>query len=108
MTEFVARESTRRLLDRSRPLWEVYVVDGLAGDRFAVVTKTHQAVIDEVTALDIAGLVLDLEQNRPRGASGSTRPWSPRPAPAQRSSSGRPSEDALSSPANLVHTSGTV
>ncbi|MFN8097402.1 MAG: wax ester/triacylglycerol synthase family O-acyltransferase [Dermatophilaceae bacterium] len=101
LTEFVARVNAR-LLDRSRPLWEVYVVDGLAGDRFAVVTKTHQAVIDEVTALDIAGLVLDLDEQTAVPAS--TRPWSPRPAPGQAQLIGQAVKDALSSPANLVGT----
>ena len=88
LTEFVARVNAR--LPRPEPA----TLGGLrrrraGGDRFAVVTKTHQAVIDEVTALDIAGLVLDLDEQTAVPAS--TRPWSPRPAPARRSSSGRPS-----------------
>ncbi len=101
LTEFVARVNAR-LLDRSRPLWEVYVVDGLAGDRFAVVTKTHQAVIDEVEALDIAGLVIDNDDPVPAGSP--TRPWSPRRPPGHTQLLGQAVRDALSSPGNLVGT----
>lgn len=58
LQEFVARIQSRRL-DRRRPLWEVYLIEGLAGGRFAVVTKSHQAMVDGVNALDIAHVVVD-------------------------------------------------
>lgn len=48
-----------RLLDRSRPLWELYVVEGLENDQFALITKTHQALVDGVNALDLGQVVLD-------------------------------------------------
>ena len=38
-----------RPLDRDRPLWEVYLVEGLAEDRFAIISKTHHALVDGVT-----------------------------------------------------------
>src|SRR6478752_4210947 len=41
-----------RRLDRSRPLWEIYLVEGLANDRFAVVTKTHHAMVDGLASMD--------------------------------------------------------
>ena len=50
---------TSRPLDRSRPLWEVYLVEGLAGGRVAVVTKTHPALVDGLGAVDIAQVLLD-------------------------------------------------
>lgn len=58
LQEFVARIAPRPL-DRSRPLWEVYLVEGLAEGRFAIVTKTHQALVDGITALDLGQVVLD-------------------------------------------------
>jgi diacylglycerol O-acyltransferase len=58
LQEFVARIQSRRL-DRRRPLWEVYVIEGLAGGRFAVVTKAHQALVDGINALDIADVIVD-------------------------------------------------
>lgn len=58
LQEFVARVQARPL-DRSRPLWEVYLVEGLEHDRFAIVTKVHQALVDGVHAVDIAQVILD-------------------------------------------------
>ena len=58
LQDFVSRVQPRRL-DRTRPLWEVYLVDGLQGGRFALVTKTHYALIDGVNALDIAHVIVD-------------------------------------------------
>ncbi len=62
------RELTGRLisrqLDRSRPLWEIYLIEGLAPTadgtpRFAVVTKTHHAMVDGVSSVDIGAVLLD-------------------------------------------------
>ena len=47
LQELVARIQPRPL-DRTRPLWEVYLVEGLAEGRFAVVTKSHQALVDGI------------------------------------------------------------
>ncbi len=58
LEEFVARIQPRPL-DRGRPLWEVYLVEGLEHDRFAIVTKTHHALVDGVNALDIAQLLVE-------------------------------------------------
>jgi diacylglycerol O-acyltransferase / wax synthase len=58
LQDFVARIQSRRL-DRRRPLWEVYLIEGLAGGRFAVVTKSHQALVDGINALDIAHVIVD-------------------------------------------------
>jgi len=58
LQEFVARIQPRAL-DRTRPLWEVYLVEGLAEGRFAIVTKSHQALVDGVNAVDIAHVIVD-------------------------------------------------
>jgi WS/DGAT/MGAT family acyltransferase len=55
-----------RPLDRSRPLWELYLIHGLSGGRKAVYTKVHHAAIDGVSGNDILSAVLDLSpQGRP-------------------------------------------
>jgi WS/DGAT/MGAT family acyltransferase len=56
--ELVARIMSRRL-DRDRPLWEFYLVEGLTDRRFAIITKTHHAVVDGATALEIGQVILD-------------------------------------------------
>lgn len=71
LEEFVAR-ITSRPLDRGRPLWEVYFVEGLTKGRFAIVTKAHQALVDGINAVDIAHLLLDPE-SLPAG-TGDDRP----------------------------------
>ena len=48
-----------RPLDRTRPLWEMYLISGLAGGRMAVYTKVHHAAIDGVSGADILGTMLD-------------------------------------------------
>ena len=58
LQEFVARIQPRPL-DRNRPLWEVYLVEGLEEGRFAIVSKSHQALVDGVHAVDIAHVIVD-------------------------------------------------
>ena len=52
-------------LDRSRPLWEIVLLDGLADDRWALVYKTHHCLVDGVGSVDLVGLLLDAEPAPP-------------------------------------------
>lgn len=52
-------------LPRDRPLWELTVVDGLAGDRKAMVAKIHHALVDGVAAMGVLGAILDTEPRPP-------------------------------------------
>lgn len=58
LADLVARIQPRPL-DRNRPLWELYVVEGLEHNRFALITKTHLSVVDGINAVDISHLLLD-------------------------------------------------
>jgi diacylglycerol O-acyltransferase len=50
-------------LDRSRPLWELWLVEGLADDRFALLSKTHHALVDGISGVDIATVLFDTSPN---------------------------------------------
>jgi WS/DGAT/MGAT family acyltransferase len=68
---------TSRPLDRSRPLWEAYLVEGLADGRVAVVTKTHPALVDGLSAIDIGQVLLDVAPDAPAPEPVEWRPTRP-------------------------------
>jgi len=52
-------------LDRSKPLWEMWVIEGLEGGRWALISKTHHAVIDGISGVDLATVMFDLMPDPP-------------------------------------------
>lgn len=71
--ELVARVLSRPL-DRRRPLWEIYLVEGLSDGRFAVLTKTHQALVDGISAIEIGEVLFDDAPELPRPDESSWQP----------------------------------
>ncbi len=67
-------------LDRSKPLWELWLVEGLKGGRFAVIGKSHHCLVDGVSGIDITAVLFDMEKDPPEG-SHKAKPWVPRPEP---------------------------
>jgi diacylglycerol O-acyltransferase / wax synthase len=67
-------------LDRSKPLWELWLVQGLDDGRFALISKTHHALVDGVAGVDLATVLLDLEPVPPPVLH-EGEPWVPRPEP---------------------------
>ena len=67
-------------LDRSRPLWEIWLVEGLADDRFALLSKTHHALVDGVSGVDIATVLFDASPD-PMPVAPPDHEWVPRPLP---------------------------
>lgn len=75
LADVMAREASR-LMDRSRPLWELHLVEGLAGDRMAVIPKMHHALVDGLAAVGV-GLVLLDPGPEPPPAAPAPAPWRP-------------------------------
>ena len=76
LDELVSRLMSRPL-DSTRPLWEMSLISGLAGGRFAIVTKTHQAMIDGLMGVDISQVILD--EDAQMSSPGSIGSWRPSP-----------------------------
>ena len=68
-------------LDRDKPLWENWLVEGLEGDRFALISKTHHALVDGVSGVDLATVLFDLEPNPPPPQE-DLEPWRPQREPS--------------------------
>ena len=68
-------------LDRSKPLWEMWLVQGLEGNRFALITKTHHALVDGISGVDLATVLYDANPV-PVGLTPPVRPWEPHPEPS--------------------------
>jgi diacylglycerol O-acyltransferase len=78
LREFAGRVLPRRM-DRSRPLWEMYLVEGLEDGRFALVSKTHLVLVDGVDSVDLGQVLLDAEQRPPMTPEDT---WQPLPEPS--------------------------
>ncbi|MGA8245684.1 MAG: wax ester/triacylglycerol synthase family O-acyltransferase [Nocardioides sp.] len=76
LRELVARIVSRPL-DRNRPLWEVYFVEGLEGGRVAVLSKAHQSLVDGAQIVDLAQVLLDRTPERRELGSDEWRPERP-------------------------------
>jgi diacylglycerol O-acyltransferase / wax synthase len=68
-------------LDRSKPLWEMWVVEGLEGNRFGLISKTHHSLVDGVSGVDLATVLFDVEQSPPPPPA-DLDPWEPSPEPS--------------------------
>jgi diacylglycerol O-acyltransferase / wax synthase len=68
-------------LDRTKPLWELWLVDRVGADRFALISKTHHCLVDGVSGVDIATVLFDLDPDPP--AQPPAEPWFPRPEPTR-------------------------
>ncbi|MEW6268481.1 MAG: wax ester/triacylglycerol synthase family O-acyltransferase [Thermodesulfobacteriota bacterium] len=63
-------------LDHTKPLWELWIVEGLASGHFAVVSKTHHCMVDGISGVDLLSVVLSPS---PVPAAEPAPPWKPRP-----------------------------
>ena len=87
-------------LDRSKPLWEIWVVAGLEDDHWAVLSKTHHAMVDGVSGTDLLALMMDVS---PEPTTPLRVAWSPEPAPSAARLATQASCDLLRSPYEQMH-----
>ncbi|MEO8750807.1 MAG: wax ester/triacylglycerol synthase domain-containing protein, partial [Allobranchiibius sp.] len=99
LEEFVARVQSRAL-DRHRPLWEIYLVEGLERGRFALVTKTHEALVDGHHAVDLAQVIVDPDPGRQIGPP---QRWHPAKTPSDLELLAGAAVAVALSPRELVH-----
>ena len=78
LRQLVGRIFSQRL-DRSKPLWEVWLVQGLEDGRFAVISKTHHALVDGVAGVDIATVLFDVDAVPVEATDDG---WTPSPEPS--------------------------
>lgn len=88
-------------LDRDKPLWELWVVHGLSGDRFALLSKTHHALVDGISGVDIVTVLFDAARE-PKTPPAPGEPWEPRPLPSRAQLVGESLVERLGTPAGAV------
>jgi diacylglycerol O-acyltransferase / wax synthase len=69
-------------LDRDKPLWELWLAEGLEGDRFALLAKTHHALVDGISGMDIVSVLFDTSPE-PAAPTDPGDRWLPRPLPSR-------------------------
>ncbi|MGH2691726.1 MAG: WS/DGAT/MGAT family O-acyltransferase [Actinomycetota bacterium] len=80
LSDFVQRVHSRPL-DRSKPLWEMYFIEGLEDGYVAILSKSHHAMIDGISGIDIATVMFDLT---PEPQEIERKPWTPQTEPEPR------------------------
>ncbi|RIK99962.1 MAG: wax ester/triacylglycerol synthase family O-acyltransferase, partial [Proteobacteria bacterium] len=78
LKQLVARILSERL-DRDRPLWELWIIEGLEGDRCALFAKVHHCMVDGVAGMNLLTLLMS---QRPDEGPAPARPWRAEPPPA--------------------------
>jgi diacylglycerol O-acyltransferase / wax synthase len=87
-------------LDRTKPLWELWLVQGLTRKRFALITKTHHALVDGISGVDIATVLFDLKPV-PEPAE-PDHDWVPSPEPSRTTLAAKGAADLVNAPLRAV------
>src|SRR3954447_6782629 len=90
-------------LDRDKPLWEVWIVEGLDDDRFALLSKVHHSLVDGVSGADLMTVLFDVTPDPPAPAEPAVK-WQPRPVPSSSQLLGEALLDRATEPQEIVRT----
>ncbi len=105
LRRMVARVFSQQL-DRTKPLWELWLVEGLRKKRFALISKTHHALVDGISGVDIATVLFDVKPV-PEPAS-PNREWIPKPEPTSALLAARGIEGLARTPLRLARRIGRM
>jgi diacylglycerol O-acyltransferase / wax synthase len=86
-------------LDMAKPLWELWLVEGLADGRWAIISKVHHCMVDGIAGTELMQLMFDLE---PDATHEAPKEWTPRRSPSSASLVAEALSDALTHPARAV------
>src|SRR4051794_34326461 len=100
LLELVGRIVSRPL-DRGHPLWEVYVVEGLADGRVALLSKSHEVLVDGVHTVDLGQVLLDASPT-PKALGGDA--WEPQRRPSSAALLLGAAQDSLTDPGTVLAT----
>jgi diacylglycerol O-acyltransferase / wax synthase len=92
-------------LDMAKPLWELWLVEGLADNRWAIISKVHHCMVDGVAGTELMQLMFDLEPDAEHEAP---KDWTPRRTPSSASLVAEAVTDALTHPARAVSSLPTL
>jgi WS/DGAT/MGAT family acyltransferase len=87
-------------LDRSKPLWEIWLVERMAGSRFALIAKTHHALVDGISGVDITTVLFDTAAE-PVPSSRPPVPWTAKPLPGSAKLLGEALRERTTVPAEM-------
>ncbi len=102
----LAARIVSRPLDRDKPLWEVYLVEGIEGGRVALLTKAHNALVDGIHTVDLGQLLLD--ENPKARSLGDDDPWGPGRTPSAVKLFGQAVKETVTDPETLTGTLRTA
>jgi WS/DGAT/MGAT family acyltransferase len=88
-------------LDRSKPLWEIWLVERMAGERFALIAKTHHALVDGISGVDITTVLFDTAPD-PVPSSRAPVPWTAKPLPGPAKLLGEALRERTTVPAEMA------
>ncbi len=106
LREFVGRVFSRQL-DRRRPLWELYIIEGLRDSKWALLTKTHHAMVDGISNLELITVLFDTDPDAPDDPYAQSR-WTPGDSPTSTDLLIRSLRDRLGRPARLLSAARAV